>query len=76
MEKAMANLILKFFRYLDARQPMTSKEVNDILNNKDLSEKFFKAIIESREKGEKIASFSDQGKEYTIELVKDLEPAL
>lgn len=72
----MANLLLKFFRYLDARQPITSKEVNDILNDKELSEKFFKALVESRDEGKKTISFFYKDEEYTIELVKDLQPAL
>ncbi|MCO5262767.1 MAG: hypothetical protein M9901_07810 [Lentimicrobium sp.] len=70
----MANFILKFLRYLDARQPMTSKEVKEILEDKELSEKFFAAIKESRSKGEKVIEFTDNNKKYTIELVKDLSP--
>jgi hypothetical protein len=74
MGRPLAKFVLKFLRYLDARQPMTSKEVKDILNDKELSEKFFAALKESRSKGETVMEFNDNNGTYTIELVKDLNP--
>jgi len=74
MGKSLAQSVLKFLRYLDARQPMTSKEVKDILDDKELSEKFFAAIKKSRSKGEAVIEFNDDNETYTIELVKDLNP--
>lgn len=64
--------ILRILRYLDARRPITSKEVDDILDNKELSAKFLKAMKEARAEGMDMVTFKDGDQVYTIELVKDL----
>jgi len=72
MAKSIQKTILDILRFLDARRPITSKEVHDILKDKELSEDFLKAISNIRNGDAEEADVSKGKHRYNIKLVKDL----
>lgn len=72
-KESIAKSLLQILRYLDARRPLLSEDVDRILQNKDTTSIFLQSIKEARAKGKESFTFNDGDQVYTIELVKDIK---